>query len=415
MVRVQVSHGAGVPAHVQLACSISLLVKGLLSLHGEPSRADTIGDRPLGSEVYSSTIHFPKGGVQQLTLWGTLNGPGQLELDPNYIQMDTYGETGGRTLLGYSPLKVQLKPVAAVDPAKKERQIYDVILEKGQLKQKFSLVLSPNAAGAHRLLVREDDQLVHILKFPHHGRDYHLYMERSLVGTSVEEKQAVIQLRKVIGYEFSVGVEGKAVTSLSMSLDAESLDPILPGFKNLSKVYFNGGQLPAAGLKNLQCLSQLKSLEFIRLSIDSDGLACLKDLTQLERLSFSGCYGLSDQGVAHLQGLKNLKYLDLGSDPFITKAPKENHLTDASLKHLAGLTRLEHLYLDKAKITDEELKHLSGLVNLQFLSLSATGITDEGLKHLAVLPKLSTLYYFNTLITSKAYKNFQTRTPPYNR
>ena len=100
--------------------------------------------------------------------------------------------------------------------------------------------------------------------------------------------------------------------------------------------------------------------------------------------------------MAHFQGLKNLKLLDLRNESFTATEPKAPRITDAGLKHLAGLTKLEYLNLQGQHITDEGLKHLSGMTNLQTLSLSFSGITDEGLKHLDGFQKLRSLHLYGT-------------------
>lgn len=56
--------------------------------------------------------------------------------------------------------------------------------------------------------------------------------------------------------------------------------------------------------------------------------------------------------------------------------------TDARLRRLKTLTRLETLNLSASRITDAGLKHLTGLAELQTLRLEETKVTTEGLKQL---------------------------------
>jgi hypothetical protein len=81
---------------------------------------------------------------------------------------------------------------------------------------------------------------------------------------------------------------------------------------------------------------------------------------------------VTDAELKHLKTLTKLQVLDLSA----TK------VTDAGLEHLKGLTKLEDLDLTSTNITDEGLKHLSGLTNLQSLGLSRTDVTDDGVKKL---------------------------------
>ncbi len=55
------------------------------------------------------------------------------------------------------------------------------------------------------------------------------------------------------------------------------------------------------------------------------------------------------------------------------------------------MTQLTSLSLDSTGITDDGLKHLSGLKNLQYLYLDSTSVTDAGMKHLTGLTELRVL------------------------
>src|SRR4051794_25430208 len=60
-------------------------------------------------------------------------------------------------------------------------------------------------------------------------------------------------------------------------------------------------------------------------------------------------------------------------------------VTDAGLKDLAGLKRLQSVVLDHTRVSDAGLKHLGRLESLQRLTLIRTQVTDAGLKDLAGL------------------------------
>jgi hypothetical protein len=53
-------------------------------------------------------------------------------------------------------------------------------------------------------------------------------------------------------------------------------------------------------------------------------------------------------------------------------------VTDAGLKHLAGMKRLDCLELAKTRVTDAGLKHLAEAPELRALVLSGTDVTDAG-------------------------------------
>jgi hypothetical protein len=86
-------------------------------------------------------------------------------------------------------------------------------------------------------------------------------------------------------------------------------------------------------------------------------------------------------------------------------------VTDAGLKHLAGLKRLQSLYCGYTKVTDTGLKHLAGLQQLQSLDLQSTWVTDAGLKHLAGLKRLRTLLLQRTQVTAAAQDDLQKALP----
>ena len=62
------------------------------------------------------------------------------------------------------------------------------------------------------------------------------------------------------------------------------------------------------------------------------------------------------------------------------------------------MTSLRVLYLDYTRVTDTGLKHLEGLKNLECLSLEWTLITDAGLQHLKGLTKLNGLMLDGTKV-----------------
>src|SRR5262249_35538718 len=67
-------------------------------------------------------------------------------------------------------------------------------------------------------------------------------------------------------------------------------------------------------------------------------------------------------------------------------------VTDAGLKQLAGLKRLQALSLSGTNITGVGLKHLAGLKNLHALDLNSTQLKGTDLKELAGLTSLQTLH-----------------------
>ncbi len=378
-------------------------------------------DRPLGSKINFSTIHYAEGKniPREIVVRGTLDGSGFLTLNGNSLMLSPDGRIIGTTQVYYSPIPIKIKSVGTADPDGKGRKVFDIIIENNKSKRTYSIALARTEAGRHDLIIREDGKVLGMYPMVDPERRNHQDLAPALAEAPQEEQQAIAELRKVIGYSFRFYVEGKKVTYLDF-LEAEDIgrfDAALRSLKNLSELRFDRGRFGPGGLKNLRQMPALKVLRFHRSDIDDESLACLKDLTQLERLDFWNSRGITDKGVANLQDLKNLKMLDLGieSETLTGIEPKEPRITDAALKHLAGLTKLEYLNIQGQKITDEGLKHLSGMPDLQFLALSFSGITDKGLKHLEGNQKLHGLHLYATKVTSEGRAALKAKLPKLER
>jgi Leucine-rich repeat (LRR) protein len=89
-------------------------------------------------------------------------------------------------------------------------------------------------------------------------------------------------------------------------------------------------------------------------------------LTNLEQLNLMQT-DITDAGLEHLQGLKNLRVLNLRAS--LTATVITPHVTDAGLEYLQGLTQLEELDLAFARVTDAGLVRLKKLTRLKKLNL----------------------------------------------
>jgi hypothetical protein len=107
-----------------------------------------------------------------------------------------------------------------------------------------------------------------------------------------------------------------------------------------------------------------------------------------------------DADVAHIARLPNLKRLSLRA-----ASPR---LTDASLRTLAGMPRLEVLEIRNAPVTDAWLAHLGGMRRLGSLTLGGgdmIAVTGEGFAHLAGLPALTELEIHSSTLTGNGLKH----------
>ena len=119
------------------------------------------------------------------------------------------------------------------------------------------------------------------------------------------------------------------------------------------------------------------------------------DLVNVTKLWFDSILNpITDAGLKEVAKLQKLEELLLES----------SKITDVGLKEVAKLQTLEHLNVSGTYITDEGLKELSKLQKLQGLEVAANEITDAGLKELSKLQKLTMLWLPYTQITDAGLK-----------
>jgi WD40 repeat protein len=128
---------------------------------------------------------------------------------------------------------------------------------------------------------------------------------------------------------------------------------------------------------------------FLNARVADADLARLKDFPHLQRLELLGC-PVTDAGLAHVAGLKDLRELIVG---------RSLKVTDAGLEHLKGPSRLERLDVPSSGVTGAGLRHLRGLSRLRSLNLKHNAISDEGVRELKALTGLRYLEMRNTGMT----------------
>jgi hypothetical protein len=105
-----------------------------------------------------------------------------------------------------------------------------------------------------------------------------------------------------------------------------------------------------------------------------DTLAYLTRLPHLQTLRLQCALKVTDNGLAHLEGLTGLRRLWLGY----------TNVTDAALVHLQNLTNLEELHIGvyRSEFGDAGLVYLKGLKKLKTVALNYTKVSDKGLQDL---------------------------------
>ncbi len=135
--------------------------------------------------------------------------------------------------------------------------------------------------------------------------------------------------------------------------------------------------------------------------VTDEGLAHLTGLPQLKGLQLIGTK-VTDQGLAYLDGLPQLTGLLLDG----------TQVTDAGLAHLAALTKLRTLYLSNTQVSDSGLAYVAGLPELRMLWLINTPqVTDAGLLRLARLRKLQQLKLNGVYVTDEGIERLRSELP----
>ena len=143
-------------------------------------------------------------------------------------------------------------------------------------------------------------------------------------------------------------------------------------------------------LQNRQASEYEATLKGLRASVPGSLRAILPGERDLE---YTAAIAGTSFGDAELQKLGSvggdLLWLDLS----------RTGVTDAGLKVLAKMPKLERLDLRGTAVGDDGVRALASLSNLQTLSLYGTGVTDAGLESLRGLPSLRRVYVGGTKVT----------------
>jgi Leucine-rich repeat (LRR) protein len=181
---------------------------------------------------------------------------------------------------------------------------------------------------------------------------------------------------------------------------------ILPNLTELSNLGLHGCRdVGDEGMKSVGQLKKMRSLNLYTTGVTDQGLKELAGLTRICSIQL-GNLKVGDAGLQALAGLTDLQMLDLANtevtDIGLKEAAKHRRLThlnligvktitDAGVKELAGLPKLQYLVLEGTNITDAAIKDLTPLPQLQHLILTKTSVTDAGIQELARCPRLAHL------------------------
>jgi hypothetical protein len=186
--------------------------------------------------------------------------------------------------------------------------------------------------------------------------------------------------------------ETRALSIVTMFNGTAIRDEQAPGRPVISVGIWNK-ELSEDRVKVLAGLKELRRVNLEKCSVTDAGVKELACLSRLQDLVLCETK-VTDEGLKHLAGLKQLANLDLS----------KTAVTDAGMKSVAVLSRLRQLDLGGTKITDAGLKELAALEHLDTLHLESTAVTGSGFRDLAGLKNLSTVGLSDTKVTDAGLK-----------
>lgn len=182
----------------------------------------------------------------------------------------------------------------------------------------------------------------------------------------------------------------------------------LQDLTNLKALHIDHSQMTDQGFLALARLTKLEYLALECHTFSDKGLAVVDGMPGLTWLSVGGdedhLSEITDAGLRHVEGLRNLVSLDLSF----------SEITDDGLDSLKGLSHLSHLTLASCPITDRGVAKLSGLKNLERIILNETKVTDKGVELLVGLPRLKLLAASGTAVTQEERDSIEQRNPRIN-
>lgn len=354
----------------------------VILLRGTPSLHSALPDRPWSGQVNLAGLYRAiDDSYHRIQLQGSLSGPGKLTLDINYWSLDAFGEPAMSTLMGISPHDVTLNTLTVADPLGLGRRLVEVRSSDPNNVNRVVLVLGPTEAAAHRLLLYEGDRVGINVPVVEPDRERLARAAAQLENVSVEEQEALEDLRRLIGYDFLYQCEEGRITELRVleQTNLSALGPVLGKLRHLRSLKLTG-ELALPGLPALAQLPELIMLELDRVQISVSGaLDWLRDLRQLENFSSRDCTGLDDRALQALAGFHRLRFLTIEEQGLRReRGTGGSQFTEAGLAVLAQLHSLEFLRLSCVEINDASLEHLVGLPNLREVHLSRTPVSLAG-------------------------------------
>jgi Leucine-rich repeat (LRR) protein len=187
--------------------------------------------------------------------------------------------------------------------------------------------------------------------------------------------------------EFQGGNGAQQVTQISLAISK------IAALSEVQAIDLSETDICDSDLTCLSLMPALKELSLAGTRITDKGISELLPAAQLESLTLSGTQ-VSDTGMATVAKIQSLRQLVLGKIQVEGEKGRFYEaacISDAGLKLLTQLPRIEDLSINGTDIHDSGMQSLSVLHSLRKLDIRNTSVTDEGLDSIAKLRKLETL------------------------
>jgi hypothetical protein len=178
--------------------------------------------------------------------------------------------------------------------------------------------------------------------------------------------------------------------------DADHLQKV----KDLRRVTVGKKRLTDSGLANLARVKNIEDLKLYETYVSDSSLASLKQLPKLKTLCLARNHELSDEAlreVGRLTVLESLTVRGMPRDGFLSTLDVAHPITDAGLAHLKGLRNLRELVLEDTAATGAGLAHLKGMPIRRIVITGSAG--GEALAPLSALSRLQTLSLVDGTLT----------------
>jgi hypothetical protein len=183
------------------------------------------------------------------------------------------------------------------------------------------------------------------------------------------------------GLKHLQAVPGLRGVSFSHSDFCDDWAECLRKIDGLKEVYIQGEKFTDKGMQSLRHFKGLEALSLLGTGVTDKGLACVEEMTEMRWLCLA-MTDVSDDGLAHLRRMKELRRLNLDSSS--TSGEGMAHLKDATKLEWLRLSGMLVIHEERpdARTGLAALRHLHGMKQLKYLSIGSMMASPEEMQTL---------------------------------